>query len=96
MIKVEVKYIIKSGQRDNFYNAVIQQGIDKASKSEEGNIKYAFEIPENENDIIYLHEIWKDDNAVLSHSNSEHYKALSLLKSEFVVDTIIEKKIIEG
>lgn len=90
-IKVEVKYILKPNQRDNFYNAIINQGIDVAAKNEEGNIKYDFDIPE-EKDILYLHEIWKDQEALTAHGQIEHYATLGKLKAEYVIDTIIEKE----
>lgn len=90
-IKVEVKYILKTNQRDNFYKAIVNQGIDIAAKNEEGNIKYDFDIPE-EKDILYLHEIWKDQEALTAHGQMEHYAALGKLKAEYVIDTIIEKE----
>lgn len=90
-IKVEVKYILKPNQRDNFYNAIINQGIDVAAKNEEGNIKYDFDITE-EKDILYLHEIWKDQEALTAHGQMEHYATLGKLKAEYVIDTIIEKE----
>ena len=90
-IKVEVKYILKPNQRDNFYNAIINQGIDVAAQNEEGNIKYDFDIPE-EKDILYLHEIWKDQEALTAHGQMEHYATLGKLKAEYVIDTIIEKE----
>lgn len=92
MIKVEVKYILKQGQRDAFYNAIVEQGIDVAAKNEAGNIKYDFDIPANEPDVLYLHELWQDSDALALHGQVEHYKALALLKEKYVLDTIIEKE----
>lgn len=91
MIKDEVKYILKQGQRDAFYNAIVEQGIDVAAENEDGNIKYDFDIPVDERDVLYLHEMWKDAEALTLHGQMEHYKALALLKEKYVLDTIIEK-----
>lgn len=91
MIKVEVKYILKPGQRDAFYNAIIAQGIDKAAQNEDGNIKYEFDIPE-EKDILYLHELWRDNAALTAHSQMPHYKALGTLKEKYVIETVIDKE----
>lgn len=92
MIKVEVKYILKPDQRDNFYDAIISQGIDTAAKNEEGNIKYDFDIPD-EKDILYLHELWLDEAALKAHGEMPHYKALAELKAKYVIDTLIDKEI---
>lgn len=86
-----MKYILKPNQRDNFYNAIINQCIDVASKNEECNIKYDFDITE-EKDILYLHEIWKDQEALTAHGQMEHYATLGKPKAEYVIDTIIEKE----
>lgn len=91
MIKVEVKYILKHGQRDNFYNAIVEQGTDVDAKNEAGNINYDFDIPVDEPDILYLHEIWKDAEALTLHGQMEHYKSLVVLKEKYVLDTTIEK-----
>ena len=91
MIKVEVKYILKPDQRDAFLGAIIAQGIDRASKNENGNICYDFEVP-NEKDVLYLHELWANQNALSSHAEQEHYKALAELKAKYVEETIIEKE----
>lgn len=90
IIKVEVKYILKPDQIDNFYNAILSQGIDKAAKSEEGNLRYDFEIPK-EKDILYLHELWLDEAALTAHGTMPHYKALAELKAKYVIETVIEK-----
>ena len=93
MIKVEVKYILKPNQRENFYNAIISQGIDVAAKNEEGNVKYDFDIPD-EKDILYLQELWKDEAALTAHGTMHHYKALAELKAKYVTQTLIDKEII--
>ena len=92
MIKVEVKYILKPDRRDNFYNAIVSAGIDLAAKNEEGNLRYDFEIPENEKDILYLHELWENAEVLAAHAEMPHYAALGELKAKYVIDTIIEKE----
>lgn len=91
MIKVEVKYILKPSQRDAFYGAIVSQGIDKAAQAEDGNLRYDFDIPD-EADILYLHELWRDGEALSAHGTMPHYKALAELKAQYVLETLIEKE----
>ena len=63
----------------------------KAGVRDLTNIKYDFDITE-EKDILYLHEIWKDQEALTAHGQMEHYATLSKPKAEYVIDTIIEKE----
>ena len=94
MIKVEVKYLLKTGQRNNFYNAIVKKGIDVAAKNEEGNVKYDFDIPTNESDVLYLYELWQDEDALTAHAQMEHYKFLGALKEMYVIETILDKSFI--
>jgi quinol monooxygenase YgiN len=91
MIKVEVKYILKSGQRYNFCSAIFVQKIDDSARRESGNLKYDFDIPEDEPDILYLHELWENQQALEAHAKMPHYAALAELKAKYVEETIIDK-----
>lgn len=92
MIRVEVKYILKSGCREAFYSSIVSQKIDKAAQNEEGNIRYDFEIPDDEPDLLYLHELWKNAEVLEAHSRMSHFKAHAELKAKYVVETVIEKE----
>ena len=53
---VEVHYYLKDGKRNDFYNAIIRQGIADAARAEDGNEKYDYYFsPENENELVLLH-----------------------------------------
>ena len=95
MIKLEVTYNMKPEVRDEFYNSIVEQGIDVAARNEAGNIKYDFEISDDKS-VLYLHEIWKDEAALAAHGQMPHFKALAALKEKLGVTTDIEKTVIDG
>ena len=77
---VEVHYYVKNGMRDEFYRAIMENGIAAASRAEEGNEKYDyFFSPENENELLLI-ELWASAEAVAAHSQTPHFKALGELK----------------
>lgn len=86
---LNVTYAVKPGMRQNFYNEILEKGIDKASRNEEGNIKYDYYFPVEESDKILLIEIWKDKEAQKLHNQSEHFKALKEIKDKYVIETHI-------
>ncbi len=88
---LNVTYKCKPGKRDAFLEAIQKEGIDTASRSEAGNLKYEYYIPTDNNDELFLVEKWKDADAITFHFNQGHFKRLGELKAEFVLDTIIEK-----
>ncbi len=94
MIKVEVKYILKDGQRYDFCSAIFVQKIDVAARKESGNLKYDFDIPAEDENLLYLHELWETQEALDAHAQTEHYKALAELKAKYVEKTIIKKTVV--
>ncbi len=88
---VEVHYYLKDGKRNDFYNAIIRQGIADAARAEDGNEKYDYYFsPENENELVLL-EIWQSAEAVQFHMETPHYRALAELKKEYVKDTVFRR-----
>ncbi|MBP3240504.1 MAG: antibiotic biosynthesis monooxygenase [Oribacterium sp.] len=88
---LNVTYKCKTGKREAFLEAIQKEGIDSASRSEAGNMKYEYYFSADNNDELFLVEKWKDADAITFHFSQAHFKRLGELKAEFVLDTIIEK-----
>ncbi len=88
---VNVIYTIKEGKREEFFNKVNEMGIIKDSREEPGNSKYEYFFSVDDQDKLFLMEMWVSDLAQGMHSKTEHYKKLQLLKEEYVIDVSIEK-----
>ena len=91
MIVLNVTYKCKPDLRDEFLEMIYTEGIDTASRSEEGNIKYDYYTPVDGSDDLLLLEKWRDAEALDAHGRQPHFARLGELKKEFVIDTIIEK-----
>ena len=91
MIVLNVTYKCKPDLRDEFLEKIYTEGIDIASRSEEGNIKYDYYTPVDGVDDLLLLEKWSDADALAAHGKQPHFARLGELKKEFVIDTIIEK-----
>ena len=91
MIVLNVTYKCKPEMVPEFLEAIITEGIDEASRSEAGNIKYDYYIPADGNDELLLVEKWQDAEALAEHGKQPHFARLGALKPEFVLDTVIER-----
>ncbi len=91
MILMNVTYKCKSGARADFWEMIMANGIDVASRAEAGNIKYDYYMPVESEDEMLLVEKWTDADALASHSKQPHFVKLGELKREYVIDTIIER-----
>lgn len=88
---VVVTYKCKKGMRDAFLEAIQAEGLDAASRAEEGNSRYAYFKPVEGADELLLLETWADEEAVKIHGEAAHYKRLGELKAEYVEETILER-----
>lgn len=96
MIVLNVTYRCKSGLRDEFLESIMTEGIDEASRAEEGNLRYAYYYPADGSDELLLVEKWRDAEALAAHGRQPHYLRLKELKAEYVEDTVIEKYLTTG
>ena len=91
MIVMNVTYKCKPDLRDEFLETIIAEGIDAASRGEEGNLEYDYYIPADGGDDLLLVEKWKDADALTLHGEQPHFKRLKEIKDRFVMETVIEK-----
>ena len=91
MIVLNVTYKCKSGMREAFLDAIKAEGLDAASRAEEGNSKYDFYFAADNPDELFLVEYWRDAEAVAIHNEMPHFKRFGELKKEFVEETDLKK-----
>ena len=90
-----VRYQVKPGMRDEFFNKIKEGGIVEASRREDGNERYDYYIPVDDENALSLLEIWRDQAAQTAHGTQEHYQRLTALKNQYVEETQVTKYIIE-
>ena len=91
MIVLNVSYLCRPGMRDEFLEMIMAEGIDVASRADEGNLKYDYYIPASGGDELLLVEKWRDGDALKAHGKMPHMARLAALKPEYVTETVIER-----
>ena len=91
MIVLNVTYKCKPGMRETFLEAIQSEGIDEASRTEAGNLKYDYYIPFDGGDDLLLVEKWRDETALAAHADTPHYAKLKELKPQYVTETVVER-----
>lgn len=88
---ITVRYHIKKGKREEFYNMVKDQDVIQLSKEEPGNYIYDYYIPTDSDDDLCLMEIWTNEQSQKLHGLTDHYQRLSKLKLDYVEAVEIKK-----
>ena len=91
MLVINVIFKIKNGSREDFLKIVREEGIDVASRNEEGNYRYDFFFSMEDPEDIFLLEFWKDQDAHSFHRTLPHYARLDEIKEEFGVEADVRK-----
>ena len=95
MIVLNVTYKCKPGMRDEYLEMIMTEGIDEACRAEDGNIMYDYYTPVNNCDDLLLLEKWQDADVLAKHGKQPHIARLKEIKSEYVIDTILDKYVVE-
>ena len=91
MLVLNVIFKCAPGKREELRDLVRKEGINAASRNEEGNFKYEFFMStEDPNDILLI-EFWKDVDAWMHHRTLPHYAKLDEIKKGRVLDAEIRK-----
>lgn len=95
MLVLNVTFKCAPGTREELRRLIREEGIDVASRNEEGNFKYDFYMSTEDPDDIFLVEHWKDVDAWQYHRTLPHYARLDELKVGRVLSAEISKSFME-
>lgn len=92
MIVLNVTYKCKPELREDFFEAILREGIDVACRLEQGNLKYDYYLPldGDENELLLV-EKWRDADALALHFKQPHYRRLMQLKEQYVLETTVDR-----
>ena len=91
MLVFNVIFRCRPGMRETFLEKIRAEGIDAASRAEEGNLQYDYFLPIDNGDDLLLIEKYRDADAVAAHVRQAHVARLVELKETYVSDLILEK-----
>ena len=91
MIVLNVTYKCRPDMREEFLEMIVTEGIDMASRAEEGNIKYDYYLPFEGGDELLLVEKWIDEDSLSKHGKQAHFVRLGELTEQYVENVVIEK-----
>ena len=91
MLVFNVIFRCRPGMRAAFLERLKAEGIDTASRAEEGNLQYDWFRAIDSDDDLLLIEKYRDASAVAAHVRSPHVARLVELKERYVDELILEK-----
>lgn len=92
-ITVNLYYAGVNGNARKFVEEMENGGIAAAIREEEGNLKYAYFFPWNDNETVLLIDRWSNQEALDAHHASPMMQDLAALRDKYDLHMKVERYI---
>ncbi len=96
-ITINIYYKGENGNAKKFAEEMVSNGIVDKVRAEEGNLKYEYFFPLDDNETVLLIDRWNNEEALDIHHKSEMMKQIADLRNKYHLSMKVEKfKSLEG
>lgn len=90
-ITVNIYYTGKNGNAKKFAQEMVSSGIVKEIRAEEGNIRYEYFFPMEEEETVLLIDSWKDQKSIDIHHASPMMEKITQLREKYDLHMNVER-----
>ena len=92
-ITVNIYYTGTNGNARKFAEEMISTGIVNEIRAEEGNLKYEYFFPMNDNETVLLIDSWENQSALDIHRKSTMMSKIISLREKYNLSMKVERYI---
>ena len=90
-LTINIYYTGENGNARKFANEMISSGIVDRIREEEGNLRYEYFFPADDNETLLLIDKWKDEEALDIHHKSLMMSEIAELREKYGLKMRVEK-----
>ena len=90
-ITINIYYKGENGNAKKFAEEMVSSGIVDRVRAEEGNLKYEYFFPMEDEETILLIDRWQNKEALDIHHKSEMMKEIADLRNKYHLNMKVEK-----
>ncbi len=95
-ITVNVYYTGENGNARRFAQEMTENGVVDAIRAKEGNLKYAYYIPMEEEETVLLIDMWRDQEALDEHHASPIMQTILQLRQKYDLHMRVERYVTDA
>lgn len=95
-IALNVYYKGKNGSAKTFVTEMEKRGVADNIRNKEGNLCYEYYNSLRNVDEILLVEVWKDDDTLHFHHDSDDIKKIAELKDKYELEQLVKRYVTEN
>lgn len=93
---INIYYKGKNGSAKKFVNEMISSGLVDKIRAEDGNMRYEYFFPLEDEETVLLIDKWKNQEALDIHHKSEMMKEIAVLRDKYNLSMKVERFIEEA
>ncbi len=90
-ITINIYYTGENGNAKKFAQEMLSRGIVEKIRAEEGNIKYEYFLPMNDEETVLLIDCWKDQLSLDKHHNLPMMQEIIDLREKYDLHMKVER-----
>lgn len=88
---INIYYKGENGNARKFAREMVSSGIVDRVRKENGNLKYEYFFPMEDQETVMLIDKWKDEKALDIHHKSPMMKEIAILREKYKLSMKVEK-----
>ena len=88
---VNIYYTGKNGSARKFVQEMVSSGIVDKIREEEGNERYEYFFPMDDEETVMLIDKWKNQEALDMHHKSEMMKQIAKVRNKYMIKMRVER-----
>lgn len=90
-LTINILYTGKNGSAKKFAEAMVSSGLVYKVRAEEGNLRYEYYFPMQDEESVLLVDEWKNEEALNSHHKSPMMKEIANLREKYKLKMQVKK-----
>ncbi|MCD8196503.1 MAG: antibiotic biosynthesis monooxygenase [Lachnospiraceae bacterium] len=80
------RYVIRPGTLDEFVREINESKVEERFRAMPGNIKFDFAIPVKDQNMLYMNDLWADEETFEAHLHCDTVEIWHEIKNRYVID----------
>lgn len=91
MLTILIRYKGENGSAKKFVEEMISSGVVETIKNEEGNLRYDYFFPVNDDETVLLVDSWTNQEALDKHHKLPLIDTIKKLREKYDLHMVVEK-----
>ena len=89
-LTINIYYTGKNGSARAFAKEMVESGLVEKIRNEEGNLKYEYFFPMDDEETVLLIDRWKNEEALDKHHKTEMMEEIAKLRDKYNLHMRVE------